>query len=59
MVFNRIAVHMQKYFGQMRAKSKNGLKFDIGRLCSQPFNYCHAVTDCNDVMIDITGNVKA
>ena len=38
MVFNRIAVHIQK-FGQIRATSKNGLKFDIGRLCSQPFNY--------------------
>ena len=38
MVFNRIAVHMQK-FGQIRATSKNGLKFDIGRLCSQPFNF--------------------
>ena len=33
---------MQK-FGQIRAKSKNGLKFDIGRLCSQPFNYCSNV----------------
>ena len=38
MFFNGIAVHMQK-FGQIRPKSKNGLKFDIGRLCSQPFNY--------------------
>ena len=37
MFFNGIAVHMQK-FGQIQAKSKNGLKFDIGRLCSQPFN---------------------
>ena len=37
MFFNGIAVQMQK-FGQIRAKSKNGLKFDIGRLCSQPFN---------------------
>ena len=37
MVFNRIAVYMQK-FGQIRATSKNGLKFDISRLCSQPFN---------------------
>ena len=40
MVFNRIAVHMQQ-FGQIRATSKNGLKFDISRLCSQPFNYSH------------------
>ena len=38
MVFNRIAVHMQQ-FGQIRATSKNGLKFDISQLCSQPFNY--------------------
>ena len=37
MFFNRIEVHMQK-FGQIRANSKNGLKFDISRLCSQPFN---------------------
>ena len=26
-------------FGQIRAKSKAGLKFDIRRLCSQTFNY--------------------
>ena len=26
-------------FAQIRAKSKNDLKFDIGRLCSQSFNY--------------------
>ena len=37
MFFNRIEVHMQK-FGQIRANSENGLKFDISRLCSQPFN---------------------
>ena len=28
-------------FGQIRAKSKAGQKFDISRLCSQPFNYDH------------------
>ena len=33
MFSNQIAVCMQK-FGQIRAKSKNGLRFDIGRLCS-------------------------
>ena len=37
MVFNQIAVHMQK-FGQIQATSKNRLKFDIRQLCSQPFN---------------------
>ena len=39
---NRIASHMQK-FKQIRAKSKNSLKFDIGRLRSQPFNLYIAV----------------
>ena len=38
MFFNRIAVHMQN-FRQIWEKSKNGLKFDIRRLCIQPFNY--------------------
>ena len=28
----------EQKFGQIRAKSKTGLKFDISRLCSQPFN---------------------
>ena len=30
-------------FGQIRAKSKAGLKFDISRLCSQPFK-CKAAS---------------
>ena len=38
MFFNQIAVHMQN-FVQIWEKWKNGLKFDIGRLCSQPFHY--------------------
>ena len=29
----------EQKIGQIRAKSKNGQKFDIGRLCSQPFNW--------------------
>ena len=37
MFYNRITVRMQQ-FGQIRAKLKNDLKFNIGRLCSQPFN---------------------
>ena len=37
MFFNRIAVHMHKFW-QIWEKSKNGLKFDIGRLYSQLFN---------------------
>ena len=28
----------EQKFGQIRARSKTGLKFDISRLCSQPFN---------------------
>ena len=28
----------EQKLGQIRAKSKNGQKFDIRRLCSQPFN---------------------
>ena len=49
LVFSRSFVHdcktvkcfqnqEEQKIGQIRAKSKNGLKFDIGRLCSQPFN---------------------
>ena len=49
LVFSRSFVHDRKTvkcfqnqeeqkIGQIRAKSKNRLKFDIGRLCSQPFN---------------------
>ena len=48
LVFSRSFVHdcktvkcfqnrEEQKIGQIRAKSKNGLKFDIGRLCSQPF----------------------
>ena len=37
MFYNQITVRMQQ-FRQIRAKLKNNLKFDIGRLCSQPFN---------------------
>ena len=29
----------EQKLGQIRAKSKTGLKFDISRLCSQLFNY--------------------
>ena len=28
----------EQKIGQIRAKSKNGLKVDVGWLCSQPFN---------------------
>ena len=50
LVFSRSFVHdcktmkcfqnqEEQKIGQIRAKSKNGLKFDIGWFCSQPFNY--------------------
>ena len=50
LVFSRSFVHdcktakcflnpREQKFGQIRAKSKTRLKFDISRLCSQPF-YC-------------------
>ena len=54
LVFSRSFVHNYKTtkcfqnqgeqkFEQIRAKSKTGLKFDISRLCSQPFNYIPSV----------------
>ena len=58
LVFSRSFVHHCKTakcfenqgepkFGQIQAKSKGGLKFDISRLCSQTFNYAIFYKTCD------------